>query len=250
MYLHGSLEEGYEAVDMAEYSHQDAVESWKRIITEKVSKRPEGGILLLDEMEKAHREVTRNLLQVLDEARLGYNGVTYDLSNWYLFCTSNLGCAEMMGMKHSAYATIERTARAAAEQHLLPENVARFEGVCVFQLLPFAQQQDICRAMLDSYLRLVQERTGLEAVYGADEVQYLLRKGFNRRLGARPLRNAIETEVSLAVLDYQSTYEALAQGERVSLCVTEDKKSLQLKTLEGGSHDRVNHSEAYSTVRA
>jgi len=249
-YLYGSLADGYEAVDMAEYSGQGAVESWKKHVTEKVGERPQGGVLLLDEIEKAHREVTRNLLQVLDEARLGYHGQTHDLSNWYVFCTSNLGCAEMMNMKHSAYATVARTARTAAEQHLSPENVVRFDAVCVFQLLAFAQQQDICRGMLDCYLRLVQERTGIEAVYGKEEVQYLLRKGFNRRLGARPLRTAIETEVALAVLDYQSAYEALAQGERVSLRVTEDAKGLTLKPLEGDSHDRTNHDAAHSTVRA
>jgi ATP-dependent Clp protease ATP-binding subunit ClpB len=240
-YLYGPSKEGYEAVDMAEYSSQDAVEGWKKQVTETLRKRPQGGVLLLDEIEKAHREVTRNLLQMLDEARLGYGGVTHDLSPWYVFCTSNLGCAELMNLKHSAYATVARTARAAAEQHLLPENVARFDAVCVFQLLGFTPQQDVCRALLDAYLRLVQERTGLEALYGQAEVHHLLRKGFNRRLGARPLRNAIETEVALAVLHYQSRYEALAQGERVRLCVTEDSKSLQLTPLTGGTHDRVNH---------
>jgi ATP-dependent Clp protease ATP-binding subunit ClpA len=247
VYLYGSLGNGYKAVDMAEYSSRDSVESFKQQVTEALSQRPGGGILLLDEIEKAHQEVTNNCLQMLEEARLSYHGVTHDLTHWYVFCTSNLGCAEMMTMKHSAYATIARTARNAAEQHLRPENVVRFNEVCVFQLLPFAQQQDICRAMLDAYLRVVQERTGLEALYGHEEVQYLLRKGFNRRLGARPLRNAIETEVALAVLQYQAAYGALAQGERVSLCVTEDKKRLQSIPLTGGNHDRV---EATSTLPA
>jgi ATP-dependent Clp protease ATP-binding subunit ClpA len=244
IYLYGSLEEGYEVVDMAEYQGAEAVEDWKKLVTEKVSKRPQGGILLFDEIEKAYRDILLNFLQILDEGRLSYSGVPYDFSNWYLFFTSNLGCAEMINMKHSAYATIARTAKSAAENHLRPEVVARFSEVCVFQLLPFVHQQQICSAMMDVYLRFVHERAGLEILYEGGVVQYLLRKGFNRRLGARPLRNTIETEISLAVNNYHSEYEALAAGERVTIRVADDSKSLYLKPPEGNSHDRVDRSYA------
>ena len=80
--------------------------------------------------------------------------------------------------------------------------------------------------MLDVYLRFVQEKTGLEILYGGEVVQFLLRKGFNRRFGARPLRNTIETEIALAAKNYHSDYEALAAGERVAVRVAEDGKSL------------------------
>jgi len=242
LYLYGSLEDGYEALDMAEYQGENAVEGWKKLVTEKVGKRPQGGILLFDEIEKAYRDILLNLLQILDEGRLSCAGAPYNLSNWYIFCTSNLGCAEMINMKHSAYATIARTAKSAAEQHLRPEVVARFNEVAVFQLLPFAFQQQICSAMMDVYLRFVHEQTGLEILYAGDVIQYLLRKGFNRRLGARPLRNTIETEISLAVNNYHSQYEVLAAGERVTVRVADDGKSLYLlEPSEGSSsHDGVN----------
>ena len=239
-YLYGSLDEGYEAIDMAEYQGEKAVDDWKRLVTGKISRRPQGGILLFDEIEKAYRDILLNLLQILDEGRLSSENITYNLANWYIFCTSNLGCAEMINMKHSAYATIARTAKSAAEQHFRPEVVARFNAVAVFQLLPFAHQQQICAAMLDLYLRFVQERSGLEILYAGEIVQFLLRKGFNRRLGARPLRNTIETEVALAVQNYHSQYEALAAGERVKVRVAEDGKSLYLVPLEENSHDRID----------
>lgn len=240
LYLYGSLEDGYEAIDMAEYQGADAVDDWKKLVTARVSRRPQGGILLFDEIEKAYRDIVLNLLQIADEARLSSEGISYNLSNWYIFCTSNLGCAEMINMKHSAYATIARTAKTAAEQHLRPEVVARFNVVAVFQLLPFAYQQQISSAMLDVYLRFVQERSGLEILYAGEVVRFLLRKGFNRRLGARPLRNTIETEIALAVQNYHSDYEALAAGERVHVRVAEDGKSLYLEHLEGSSHDRID----------
>lgn len=240
-YLYGSLDEGYEAIDMAEYQGEKSVDDWKRLVTGKVSRRPQGGILLFDEIEKAYRDILLNLLQILDEARLSSEGTTYNLSNWYIYCTSNLGCAEMINMKHSAYATIARTAKSAAEQYFRPEVVARFNAVAVFQLLPFAHQQQICSAMLDLYLRFVQERSGLEMLYVGAVVQFLLRKGFNRRLGARPLRNTIETEVALAVQNYHSQFEALAAGERVNIRVAEDGKSLYLVPLEENSHDWIDN---------
>jgi ATP-dependent Clp protease ATP-binding subunit ClpA len=46
-YLYGPSKEGYEAVDMAEYSSQDAVEGWKKQVTETLRKRPQGGVLLV-----------------------------------------------------------------------------------------------------------------------------------------------------------------------------------------------------------
>src|SRR5208283_3613224 len=241
VYLYGSLDDGYEAIDMAEYQGEKAVDDWKRLVTGKVRGRPQGGILLFDEIEKAYRDILLNLLQILDEARLSSEGITYNLSNWYIFCTSNLGCAEMFNMQHSAYATIARTAKSAAEQYFRPEVVARFNAVAVFQLLPFAHQQQICSAMLDLYLRFVQERSGLEMLYAGAVVQFLLRKGFNRRLGARPLRNTIETEVALAVQNYHSQFEALAAGERVNIRVAEDGKSLYLVPLEENSHDWIDN---------
>ena len=118
--------------------------------------------------------------------------------------------------------------------------MARFNVVAVFQLLPFAYQQQISSAMLDVYLRFVQERSGLEILYAGEVVRFLLRKGFNRRLGARPLRNTIETEIALAVQNYHSDYEALAAGERVHVRVAEDGKSLYLEHSEGSSHDRID----------
>jgi ATP-dependent Clp protease ATP-binding subunit ClpA len=244
LYLYDSLEDGYEAIDMAEYQGEASVHGWKKLVTERVNKRPHGGVLVFDEIEKASRQVFLNLLQILDEARLSCEGVPCNLSNWYVCCTSNLGCAEMMGMKHSAYATIARTAKRAAEQHLQPEVVNRFNEVAVYQLLPFAYQQQICSAMLDIYLRFVHEKTGLEILYGGEVIQYLLRKGFNRRLGARPLRNTIETEIALAANNYHADYEALAAGERVAVRVADDGKSLNLEPSQGISHDRVDNSYA------
>src|SRR5271167_1472983 len=56
-YLYGSLDDGYEAIDMAEYQGEKSVDDWKRLVTDKVNRRPQGGILLLDEIEKAYRDI-------------------------------------------------------------------------------------------------------------------------------------------------------------------------------------------------
>ncbi len=150
------------------------------------------GTLLFDEMEKAHPLVLDLFLQILDAGRITLaNGETRNLNNYYIVFTSNIGAAEAMRMESSAFATIERTVLRRVDQVLRPELVARINEKLVFNRLPYAIQREICELMIE------RERTRLSTLGFAIEVdaatiEKLVREGYHRTLGARPMRNTVD----------------------------------------------------------
>lgn len=150
------------------------------------------GTLLFDEMEKAHPLVLDLFLQILDAGRITLaNGETRDLNNYYLVFTSNIGAGEAMRMESSAFATIERTVLRRVDQILRPELVARINEKLVFNRLPYAIQREICELMIQrETARLLS--LGHSLVVDQPIVEHLVRTGFHRTLGARPMRNAVE----------------------------------------------------------
>jgi ATP-dependent Clp protease ATP-binding subunit ClpB len=150
------------------------------------------GTLLFDEMEKAHPLVLDLFLQILDAGRITLaNGETRNLNNYYIVFTSNIGAGEAMRMESSAFATIERTVLRRVDQVLRPELVARISEKLVFNRLPYAIQREICELMIG---REVQRLNGLghNLNIEADTVETLVREGFHRTLGARPMRNTVD----------------------------------------------------------
>jgi ATP-dependent Clp protease ATP-binding subunit ClpA len=84
------------------------------------------GVLLFDELEKAHPLVLDLFLQILDAARITLStGESLDLSRKYIVFTSNIGASESMRMENSALSTIERTVLRRVDQTLRPELVGR-----------------------------------------------------------------------------------------------------------------------------
>ena len=150
------------------------------------------GTLLFDEMEKAHPLVLDLFLQILDAGRITLaNGETRNLNNYYIVFTSNIGAAEAMRMESSAFATIERTVLRRVDQALRPELVARINDRLVFNRLPYAIQREICELMITRENERL-GRLGHTLVVDPDMVETIVREGFHRTLGARPLRNAVD----------------------------------------------------------
>jgi len=96
-----------------------------------------------------------------------------------------------MRMESSAFATIERTVLRRVDQVLRPELVARINEKLVFNRLPYAIQRDICELMIGrevTRLKLI----GHNLVVEAATIENLVREGFHRTLGARPMRNTVD----------------------------------------------------------
>lgn len=157
------------------------------------------GTLLFDEIEKAHSRVLDVFLQILDAARVTMaSGDTLDFSNYYVVLTSNIGAAEILHIQHSAQATMERHVLTRAQQSLRPEMFARITEKIVFNRLTYDDQIEIANLLLTNELKFLKEK-GYALTPAESVLSFLVRRGFHPKLGARPMRDAIEKLVGDAV---------------------------------------------------
>jgi ATP-dependent Clp protease ATP-binding subunit ClpA len=164
-----------------------------------VRERAEEGSLLFDEAEKAHPRVLDILLQLLDAARITVaTGQTLDFSGFYIWLTSNIGSAELMSLQHSNDATLERHVLTRAQQTLRPEIFARVNEKLVFHRLSYEHQLEIAEKFLTGEMAFLAAR-GHKLELDKTVLPFLVRKGFHPKLGARPMRDAVEKLVGDAV---------------------------------------------------
>jgi ATP-dependent Clp protease ATP-binding subunit ClpA len=150
------------------------------------------GTLLFDEMEKAHPLVLDLFLQILDAGRITLaNGETKNLSGYYIVFTSNIAAGEAMRMESSAFATIERTVLRRVDQALRPELVARISEKMVFNRLSYSVQREICEQMVERERQRLHS-LGFDLKIDTGTIEMLVRNGYHRTLGARPMRNTVD----------------------------------------------------------
>jgi len=183
------------------------------------------GSILFDEAEKAHPRVLDILLQLLDAARITVaTGQTLDFSGFYVWLTSNIGSAELMGLQHSNDATLERHVLSRAQQALRPEIFARINEKLVFNRLSYEHQLEIAEKFLSREVEFLASR-GHRLELDKSVLPFLVRKGFHPKLGARPMRDATEKLLGDALA------ECLLAGQSVggSLCVSEPRDCLVIR---------------------
>ena len=163
--------------------------------------RASEGSLLFDEAEKAHPRVLDIMLQLLDAARITVaTGEALDFSGFYIWLTSNIGSAELMSLQHSNDATLERHVLTRAQQALRPEIFARVNEKLVFHRLSYEFQLEIAQKFL---VREIEFLAAHDHKLELDKtvLPFLVRKGFHPKLGARPMRDAVEKLVGDAVAE-------------------------------------------------
>jgi ATP-dependent Clp protease ATP-binding subunit ClpA len=159
------------------------------------------GSLLFDEAEKAHPRVLDIMLQLLDAARITVaTGQTLDFSGFYVWLTSNIGSAELMSLQHSNEATLERHVLSRAQQSLRPEIFARVTEKLVFNRLSYEHQLEIAEKFLLREIAFLASR-GHELQLDKTVLPFLVRKGFHPKLGARPMRDAVEKLMGDAIAE-------------------------------------------------
>jgi ATP-dependent Clp protease ATP-binding subunit ClpB len=157
------------------------------------------GSILFDEAEKAHPRVLDILLQLLDAARITVaTGQTLDFSGFYIWMTSNIGSAELMSLQHSNDATMERHVLSRAQQALRPEIFARINEKLVFNRLSYEHQLEIAEKFLSREIEFI-SGCGHKLELARTVLPFLVQKGFHPKLGARPMRDAVEKLVGDAV---------------------------------------------------
>jgi len=169
-------------------------------LTEAVRRTPYA-VLLLDEIEKAHSDVTGTLLQVLDAGRLtDAHGRTVDFTNTVVIMTSNLGAQQLLAAAAAGRPVeeVRDSLLMLARAHFRPEFLNRIDETVLFHALDRAQLRRITELMLaQTAVRLAHQGITLRASEAA--LDWLAEHGHQPELGARPLRRTIAREVERAL---------------------------------------------------
>lgn len=197
-------------LDMSEYSDRTAVskligatagyvgyEDNSNTLTERVRRNPYS-IVLFDEIEKADPQVITLLLQVLDDGRLtDGQGNTVNFKNTVIIATSNAGFG--YGNDNDDENKVDVMERIAP--FFLPEFLNRFNAVIEFNQLSKEDLKKIVDLMLDQVNKtLAKKDITLDVTDAAKEL--LMEQGYDKTMGARPLRRVIESEIRDNVTDF------------------------------------------------
>jgi ATP-dependent Clp protease ATP-binding subunit ClpA len=150
-------------------------------------------VLLLDEVEKAHPDVLTVLLQLMDNGFItGSNGKKADGRNAVIIMTSNLGAAD--AEKNSVgFGDLERDSdpKDAVNKFFAPEFRNRLDGIVKFGKLNQINMIKIVKKFIDDLNLLIKDKN-IHIKPTAEAIEYLIEKGFNSKMGARPLQRAID----------------------------------------------------------
>ncbi|KAK3382463.1 P-loop containing nucleoside triphosphate hydrolase protein [Lasiosphaeria ovina] len=179
-------------------------------LTEAVRRKPYA-VLLFDEFEKAHRDISALLLQVLDEGYLtDAQGHKVDFKNTIIVLTSNLGADILVGANHlhpyketpdgDIHPDVRKAVMDVVASQYPPEFLNRIDSFIVFKRLAL----DALRDIVDIRLKELQERLNDRRITldVPDHVrQWLAERGYDPKFGARPLNRLITTEIGNGLAD-------------------------------------------------
>ena len=168
-------------------------------LTERVRRHPYS-IILLDEIEKANNDVFNLLLQVMDDGRLtDSNGRTVDFKNTVIIMTSNSGTKQLrefgQGIGFEAMTSVDKKKsddiiRKALNKSFAPEFLNRIDEIIMFDPLTEAAIRSIADIEIDKFVKRV-EGLGYALTVDNNARDFITQKGYDSKLGARPLKRAI-----------------------------------------------------------
>jgi ATP-dependent Clp protease ATP-binding subunit ClpA len=191
------------------------------ILINEIEKNPHA-VILFDEVEKAHRDVSNMLLQVMDYGSVtGSNGKKADCRNIVLILTSNLG-AEEMERANLGFGESDRTEDDdAMKRFFAPEFRNRLDAIVKFKKLSKDTMKFIVKKfLLELNTMTIEKRVEVNA--SEEALEYLIDKGFDPKMGARPLARIIDDEIKKP-LSRMILFGDLQEGGRVEVTVKEDK---------------------------
>ncbi len=203
-------------------------------LTERVRRRPYS-VVLFDEFEKANADVLNMLLQILDDGRLtDGQGRQVDFRNTIIICTANLGfdfarAGNQLGFAtetaSTAYEVLKTKLLDEAKKTFRPELLNRFDDLIVFRKL----DRQVIEKILDLELARVKESLkakGTSLTLDKKALAFLVEKGYDDQLGARPLRRVVQRylEDPVAELCLMGTLPARVRGR-----LSKDGQSITFK---------------------
>jgi len=217
-------------IDMSEYMEKHSVskligsppgyvghEENAGILITKLQESP-NCVLLLDEIEKAHPDVSQILLQVMDNGKItGSNGKEADARNCTLILTTNLGAKDAekntigFGGDDNEHVYEDK----ALKKFFSPEFRNRLDGVITFASLGKPVMMKIVGKFLVELKNMVKDK-GIDIVVTDEALDYLVDKGFDPKMGARPLQRVIDQDIKRP-LSKQILFGELKTGGKVTV---------------------------------
>ncbi len=205
-------------------------------LTVKVKRRPYS-VILFDEIEKAHHDVQNLMLQILDDGVLtDSTGDKVNFKNTIIIMTSNVGTRQLsefgtgIGFKDLSVDSSEvadQVIRKALNKHFAPEFLNRIDKIVTFNQL---NKKDI-RRITDLELRKLDKRLqdiNILVEYSDAARDFVAEKGFDPKLGARPLKRAIAQYIEEMITDAIISGE-VRSGEHYLLDTTGRAKDVKLR---------------------
>lgn len=199
-------------------------------LTEKVRNKPYS-VLLFDEVEKAHPDIFNLLLQVLDDGVLtDSRGRQVDFSNTIIIMTSNLGATSLRDDKTVGFgAKLLTDDHKAMENRILeelkkayrPEFINRIDEKVVFHSLSQEDMRAIVTIMVKPLIETLAEK-GTFLKFQPSALKYLAEHGYEKEMGARPLRRTLQTEVEDKLAELLLS-EELEVGQTIKIGVHKGK---------------------------
>jgi ATP-dependent Clp protease ATP-binding subunit ClpA len=158
-----------------------------------LSKHP-FSVILFDEIEKAHSDVTNILLQMLDEGHVtGANGKQVDCKNTIIIMTSNLGARDNENNNIGFSTDLEKSGEEdrALKEFFRPELRNRIDKICKFNKLDTLAIKKIVVKFLDQLKSSVAEKN-IRLFFSEPVIELLAEKGYDSKMGARPLNRKID----------------------------------------------------------
>ena len=179
-------------------------------LTEAVRRRPYS-VILLDEIEKAHRDIFNVLLQILDDGRLtDGKGRVVNFKNTVIIMTSNLGSQEILTrakigfITNKAFAEAESIIKDLLKNYFRPEFLNRIDDIVVFKSLAKDQVKAIAQILLKNLSERLEKQINVQLTWNDSAVEALASQGFDANFGARPLKrlltHTVETELSKKII--------------------------------------------------
>lgn len=198
------------------------------ILTNAVSQMP-FSVIVFDEVEKAHPEITNILLQIMDEGTLkDGRGRTHDFRNTLVILTSNLGTDDILAkqvgfVKSDAIIERESRLREACKKHFKPEFINRIDEIIVFNNLDISAITVIVTHQLEE-LRLMLNNRGINLIYLTDVAETIAKQSYSETYGARPIKRAIDKLIKDPLAELMIDDEML---ENVEVFVVDDAIKLR-----------------------
>ena len=185
-------------------------------------------VLLLDEIEKAHPDISQILLQIMDEGTVtGSNGKVADCRNIMLILTTNLGAeqAEKGSIGFAQYMD-EAYSDTALKKFFTPEFRNRLDAVVTFKKLGKPTMIKIVGKFLTELKKFLTEKN-IQVTVSDEAIDYLVDKGFDPKMGARPMQRTIDREIKKP-LSRELLFGALKKGGKLVINAKDNKIVLEV----------------------